>query len=63
MTEKEQLELLKKNILNLSWGMQDAPFRGVNEDTIKGVTFAIGKILEGTEISIATILKESETDK
>ena len=58
MTEKEQFELLKKNILGLSWSMEDAAFHGLNRDTIKGVEFAVDKILKGTGITIKSLLEE-----
>jgi hypothetical protein len=58
MTEQEQLEKLKKNILAVDWSMDDAPYMGFSGDKIKGVRFAISKILEGTDITIESLLQE-----
>lgn len=58
MTEQEQLEKLKQNILELSRSMSDAPFHGVSRENINGVNFAIKKILKGTDITIASLLEE-----
>jgi hypothetical protein len=58
MEKEELLEKFKKNILNLSWSMDDAPYHGFNRDNINGVNFAIDKVLEGTGITIRDMLKE-----
>lgn len=58
MTEQEQLERLKKNILAVDWSMDDAPYMGFSGDKIKGVRFAVSKILEGTGITTETLLQE-----
>lgn len=58
MTEQEQLERLKKNILALDWSMDDAPYMGFSGDKIRGVKFAVSKILEGTDITIESLLQE-----
>ncbi|EJS62019.1 hypothetical protein ICU_05187 [Bacillus cereus BAG2X1-1] len=60
MEEKEQLEQLKKNILNLSIAMMDAPYHGVNKVAEEAVHFAIGKVLLNTELTTESLLKESK---
>lgn len=63
MQNEELIEQLKKNILSVSWSMQDAPYHGFSSDKIKGVNFAVEKILEGTEITIQSLLQECEEKK
>lgn len=58
MTEKEQLEKLKMNILALNWSMDDTAYHGFSSGNIKGVRFAVSKILEGTNITIGSLLSE-----
>ena len=38
--------------------MQDAPYHGFSGDKIKGVNFAVEKILNGTGITIESLIKE-----
>ena len=59
MEKDEQVfEQLKKNIVGLSYSMQDAPYHGFSEDKIRGVNFAIEKVLNGTGITIESLIKE-----
>jgi hypothetical protein len=58
MTEKEILERIKRNIFNLGFGMMDAPYFGFSGDKVRGVHFAIEKILEGTGITEKDIINE-----
>lgn len=63
MTNNNELELIKKNILGLALSMDDAPYHGINRDSRIGVDFAIGKILKGTGITIESLLKERQENK
>ncbi|MEX3625808.1 hypothetical protein [Viridibacillus arvi] len=63
MNEEEQLEKLKKNIMGLEMAMIDAPYFGLNGDNIKGVRFAINKILKGTDINTESLIKEKNEKK
>lgn len=59
MDNKEEVfEQLKKNIVGLSYSMQEAPYHGFSGDKIKGVNFAIEKVLNGTGITIESLIKE-----
>ncbi|MFD2658549.1 hypothetical protein [Gracilibacillus thailandensis] len=58
MNDKELLEKIKDNIFHLGYSMQDAPYHGVSNETIKGVNYAIDKILDGTDITIQEIIEE-----
>jgi hypothetical protein len=58
MNEKEILERIKRNIYNLGYGLMDAPYFGISDDKIRGVEFAIEKILEGTGITEKDIIDE-----
>ncbi|MFD0771641.1 hypothetical protein ACFQZ1_23175 [Bacillus sp. CGMCC 1.60114] len=58
MEEKKQLEQMKKNILDLSIALIDAPFHGVSNEKRIAMEFAINKILENTGITIESLLKE-----
>ncbi len=60
---EELLEQLKKNIISVSMSMDNAPYMGFSGDKIKGVDFAINKILEGTGITISDLIKESNEKK
>lgn len=60
MTEKEQLEQLKKNILSLSWSMNDAPLRGLSEVQIWTVNKSIENILGKTDITITDLINEAK---
>lgn len=60
MEENEQLEILKKNILVLDRSMDDAPYMGFSGDNIRGVRFAVKKILEGTGITIESLILEEK---
>ncbi|WP_368900774.1 hypothetical protein [Oceanobacillus oncorhynchi] len=60
MKESEQLEKIKKNILAVDWSMDDTPYMGFSSDNIRGVRFAIEKILEGTGITIESLFLERE---
>ncbi|MCY8408981.1 hypothetical protein [Bacillus haynesii] len=53
--EKEQFEQLKQNILSLSRFFSDIPIT----QTTKGANFAVEKILEGTGITIESLIEES----
>lgn len=57
MDEAEQLKKVRKNIRDLGWRMQDAPYHGVSAETIKGMRFAIDEILKGTGITEEEIIK------
>ena len=66
MTNDELIENIKRNIYNLDWSMDDAPFHGFSGDNVRGVKFAINKILEGTGYTRESIHKEmlaKERDK
>lgn len=58
MGDKETLDKLKSNIYHLGRSMDDAPYHGVNSDQIKGINFAINKILKDTGLTTASIFKE-----
>lgn len=58
MDDKEVLDKIIENIYYLGWSMQDAPFRGVSSDTVKGVNFAINKILKDTGISYEDVVNK-----
>lgn len=58
MTENEQLDKMKKNILTLSWSLQDAPFHGVSKESENAIKFSIDKILKDTGITIESLLSE-----
>ena len=57
-TDEQVYEQLKKNIVGLSYSMQDAPYHGFSRDKINGVNFAVDKILNGTGITIESLIKE-----
>lgn len=57
-TDEQVYEQLKKNIVGLSYSMQDAPYHGFSGDKINGVNFAVDKILNGTGITIESLIKE-----
>lgn len=61
--DNEPLQRLKKNILALDWAMDDAQYHGFTGENIHGVRFAIGKILDGTGISIKSLHKERQEKK
>lgn len=63
MTQDEQFEQIRKNILALDWSLDDAPYMGVSTETIKGIRFAIRKILEETDITIESLLQERREKK
>ncbi|AFQ30401.1 hypothetical protein P4493_09910 [Bacillus thuringiensis] len=58
MGEKETLDKLKENIYHLDRSMDDAPYHGFNGDHIKGVRFAVNKILADTGLTTVSIFKE-----
>ncbi|KAA6450967.1 hypothetical protein [Bacillus swezeyi] len=60
MTEQEQFERLKRNILVLDMSLSDAPFHGVNHDQIDGIKFAIKKTLKDTGITIESLIEERD---
>lgn len=60
MTDQEQLDKLKLNILHLMYSMDDAPFHGFNSDHMAGYRFAQKKILEGTGIDFNSLNKEAK---
>lgn len=51
-----------ENLYNLVWSMQDAPFFGMNKDARNGVDFAIEKILQGTGVSMESIIEQKVVD-
>ncbi|WIT26519.1 hypothetical protein [Bacillus phage SPO1L4] len=51
-----------ENLYNLGWSMQDAPFFGVNKDARNGVDFAIEKILQGTGVSMESIIEQKSIE-
>ncbi|UAV84450.1 hypothetical protein phi18_180 [Bacillus phage phi18] len=51
-----------ENLYNLGWSMQDAPFFGVNKDARNGVDFAIEKILQGTGVSMESIIEQKSRE-
>ena len=57
-TNEQVFEQLRKNIVALGYSMQDAPYHGFSGDKIKGVNFAVEKILNGTGITIESLIKE-----
>jgi hypothetical protein len=63
LNDDDLIEKLKKNILSLDWAMDDAAYHGFTADKIRGVRFAINKILEGTDITIETLIKEMHEKK
>ncbi|MED1234734.1 hypothetical protein [Bacillus paralicheniformis] len=52
--DKEQFEQMKRNILSLSSFFSDIPITL----TTKGANFAVEKILEGTGITIESLIEE-----
>lgn len=62
MNDADLLDTIKKNILGLSWSLQDAPFHGVSKESEKAIKFSIDKILKGTGITIESLLKENENN-
>ena len=58
--ELAQLAKIKSNILTLSRSLSDAPFHGVSSEAIRGVEFAIDKVLEGTGITISSLLEDGD---
>lgn len=58
MNDKEILEKIKDNIFRLGYQMQDAPYHGVSQDTVKGVQYAIDSMLKGTGITEKDIINE-----
>jgi hypothetical protein len=63
MDSDELLEKLKMNIIATDMSMMDAPYFGFSGDKVRGVEFAINKILEGTGITISDLIKESNDKK
>ncbi|QPX71751.1 hypothetical protein [Bacillus phage SP8] len=51
-----------ENLYNLGWSMQDAPFFGMNKDARNGVDFAIEKILQGTGVSMESIIEQKSIE-
>ncbi|QMV48712.1 hypothetical protein Goe10_c01840 [Bacillus phage vB_BsuM-Goe10] len=51
-----------ENLYNLGWSMQDAPFFGMNKDARNGVDFAIEKILQGTRVSMESIIEQKSVE-
>ncbi|AGY47064.1 hypothetical protein CampHawk_186 [Bacillus phage CampHawk] len=51
-----------ENLYNLGWSMQDAPFFGMNKDARNGVDFAIEKILQGTGVSMESIIEQKSVE-
>ncbi|MGG3446482.1 hypothetical protein [Bacillus nitratireducens] len=60
MKEKEQLEQLKKNILSLSWSLNDATFRGLSNDDIWKINKVLENILGKTDITIEKLMDEAK---
>ena len=58
MSDGKIINKIKRNIFELGVSMQDAPYHGVTRDTIKGVRFAVGKILKDTGISEEDVISE-----
>ncbi|EJR66482.1 hypothetical protein IIO_01098 [Bacillus cereus VD115] len=58
--EKEQLEQLKKNILSLSWSLNDATFRGLSNDDIWKINKVLENILGKTDITIEKLMVEAK---
>lgn len=58
MSGNEVVEKIKRNIYGLSRSMDDAPYHGVSAEVIRGVNFAIGKILKDTGITLEEIIEE-----
>lgn len=56
--DNEMLEKIKDNIFHLDYSMVDAPYHGFTHEHINGVEFAIEKILEGTGLTLESIIKE-----
>lgn len=66
MNDAELIEKIKRNIFHLDWSMDDAPYHGFTGDNIRGVRFAINKILEDTGYTRESLHKEmlaKETSK
>lgn len=63
INHQTEIENIKKNILSLSWSMDDAPYFEFNKENIKGVNFAIDKILKDTGITIESLLEERKGKK
>ncbi|PDZ97105.1 hypothetical protein CON36_19490 [Bacillus cereus] len=59
MTEIEQLEQIKKNILSLSMSMTDAPLRGLSESQIWTVNKTLENVLGKTDITTESLIRES----
>lgn len=51
-----------ENLYNLGWSMQDAPFFGMNKDARNGVDFAIEKVLQGTGVSMESIIEQKSRE-
>ncbi|MGX5433384.1 hypothetical protein [Bacillus toyonensis] len=60
MKEKKQLEQLKKNILSLSWSLNDATFRGLSNDDIWKINKVLENILGKTDITIEKLMDEAK---
>lgn len=58
MSEEILLHKIKQNIFHLDMAMSDAPYHGFTGDHIKGVLFAINKVLEDTGITPEALIKE-----
>lgn len=63
MNNDELFEKLKQNILSVHWSMDDAPYHGFTGDKIRGVEFAIKRILDGTGITIGSLVQEMHEKK
>ncbi|WIT26318.1 hypothetical protein [Bacillus phage SPO1L3] len=51
-----------ENLYNLGWSMQDAPFFGMSKDARNGVDFAIEKVLQGTGVSMQSIIEQKSVE-
>ncbi|HDR7602282.1 TPA: hypothetical protein QCX65_005828 [Bacillus mycoides] len=60
MTEIEQLEQIKKNILSLSMSMIDAPLRGLSELQIQTVNKCIENLVGKTDITTESLIREAK---
>ncbi|EJR57505.1 hypothetical protein IIO_05032 [Bacillus cereus VD115] len=60
MKEKEEFEQLRKNILSLSWSLNDATFRGLSNDDIWKINKVLENILGKTDITIEKLMVEAK---
>lgn len=63
MNNDELVEKLKMNIYATDMSMMDAPYFGFTGEKIRGVEFAINRILQGTGITMSDLIRESNEKK